>query len=349
MVSTYVEARFWEKEDDRVHCYLCARHCKIPEGSIGFCGVRKVVNGRLYALNYGRLVTINVDPIEKKPLSHFMPGTYVASIATAGCNYACMYCQNWDISQRRRIEEPYYPPEYVVEYTLAHNAQGISYTYNEPTIFAEYAIDVMKLAHKHNLFNTWVTNGYMTPEALDEIGRYLDAATVDFKGHGAKRFYRKYIWVKDAEDIFTALRVMKEKRIFIEVTDLVVPVKEGLDENSFLKLVKFIHDELGPETPFHLLRFHPDYKMLDVPNTPVELLEKYAEKASQYGLKHVYIGNVWGHPLEDTYCPNCGHKVVDRYGFYIERIDIDREGRCLQCGYKLNFVMNWPVKTTMEI
>jgi len=348
METLYVEARFWERDDGRVHCYLCSRHCRIPEGSIGFCGVRKVIDGKLYALNYGRLVTINIDPIEKKPLSHFMPGTYVSSIATAGCNYACMYCQNWDISQRRKVEEPYTPPEYVVEYTLRHNAQGISYTYNEPTIFAEYAIDVMRLAHKNGLFNTWVTNGYMTGEALDEIGRYLDAATVDFKGHGNASFYRKYIWVKDAEDIFNSLKIMKEKGIFIEVTDLVVPVKEGLDDSSFMRLIRFIYDDLGPETPFHLLRFHPDYKMMDVPHTPVDLLEKYAYKAREFGLKYVYIGNVWGHPLEDTYCPGCGGKVVDRYGFYIESFNIDDYGRCRYCGYKLNFVLKWGVNATRE-
>ncbi len=336
-----VEARFWRREDGRVHCYLCARHCRIPEGGIGFCGVRKVVNGRLYALNYGRIVTLNVDPIEKKPLSHFMPGTLVASIATAGCNYACQYCQNWDISQRRRVEEPYTPPEYVVEEAIRRGASGISYTYNEPTIFAEYAMDVMALAHSRGLFNTWVTNGYMTVEALGEISRDLDAATVDFKGHGDRAFYRKYIWVKDAEDIFESLREMRRRGIFIEVTDLVVPVKEGLREESFERLVRFVHDELGPETPLHFLRFHPDYRMMDVPHTPVELLEKYVERARSMGLHHVYIGNVWGHPYEDTYCPGCGYKVVDRYGFYITRFELDRDGRCPRCGYKLNFVLRW--------
>ena len=182
----------------------------------------------------------------------------------------------------------------------------------------------------------------MTPEALDEISKYLDAATVDFKGHGNREFYRKYIWVKDAEDIFVSLLEMKRKGVFIEVTDLVVPVKEGLDEKSFLRLVKFIRDELGPETPFHLLRFHPDYRMMNVNSTPVSILEKYADIAKKEGLHYVYIGNVWGHPYEDTYCPKCGYKVVDRYGFYIEKFDLTSDGKCPKCGYKLNFVLKWP-------
>ena len=197
-----VEARFWRREGDRIHCFLCARHCKISEGQIGFCGVRKVINGKLYALNYGRLVAMNVDPIEKKPLNHFMPGTNVLSIATVGCNFACQYCQNWDISQRRTIEGQYFSPSEVVENTLRYGAQGISYTYNEPTVFAEYALDVMEEAHKNNLFNTWVTNGYFTPESAEEISKLLDAATVDFKGHGNKDFYRKYIYVPDPTQLF---------------------------------------------------------------------------------------------------------------------------------------------------
>jgi len=338
-------AKFWRREGDRIHCYLCARHCKIPEGQIGFCGVRKVINGVLYALNYGRLAAMNIDPIEKKPLTHFMPGTYVMSIATVGCNFACQYCQNWDISQRKRIREPYVPPEEVIEETLRYRAHGISYTYNEPTIFAEYALDVMKLAHKKNLFNTWVTNGYITPEALEEIGPYLDAATVDFKGHGNTLFYRKYIWVKDSSPIFDTLLEMKRKKVFIEITDLVVPVDTGSDFRTLKRLVRWIIENLGDETPFHLLRFYPNYRMYNIPPTPVKLLEKSAELAREEGLKHVYIGNVWGHPLEDTYCPRCGHKVIDREGFYIVKFDITEDGRCPKCGYKLNIVLSPPKLT----
>jgi len=336
------EAMFWRREGDRIQCYLCARHCKIPEGQIGFCGVRQVINGKLYALNYGRLVAMNIDPIEKKPLNHFMPGTNVMSIATVGCNFACQYCLNWDISQRRNVREPYFPPEYVVSETIRLGADGISYTYNEPTVFAEYAIDVMRLAHKHGLFNTWVTNGYMTIEALKDIARDLDAATVDFKGHGNPAFYKKYIWVKDPSPMYDAILEMKRRNVFIEITDLVVPVDTGSDLNSLRKLVRWIINNLGDETPLHLLRFHPNYRMLDIPSTPITLLEKSVKVAKEEGLKHVYIGNVWGHQLEDTYCPRCGYKVIDRQGFFISKLDITDDGRCPKCGYKLNIILKPP-------
>lgn len=297
-----------------------------------------VVDGKLCALNYGRLIAMNVDPIEKKPLNNFMPGTSVLSIATVGCNFACQYCQNWDISQRRKVEGPYVSPEEVVESAITYEADGISYTYTEPTIFAEYALDVMKLAHKNDLFNTWVTNGYMTPEALDEIGKFLDAATVDFKGHGNKEFYRKYIYVPDAEPIFEALKVMKEKRVFIEITDLVVPVEHGYSYDELRKLCRWIIENLGPETPVHFLRFYPHYRLLNVPPTPLSILEETARIAVEEGLQYVYIGNVWGHRLEDTYCPNCKHKVIDRQGFYIVKYDVIEDSRCPKCKYKLNIV-----------
>jgi len=230
----------------------------------------------------------------------------------------------------------------VVEDALRSGADGISYTYNEPTIFAEYAIDIMKLAHGKGLFNTWVTNGFMTPEAIEEIGEYLDAATVDFKGHGNRDFYRKYIYVKDSEPIFDSLVALREKRVFIEITDLVVPVKEGSSYDTVRRLARWIVDHLGPETPLHFLRFHPDYRMVNVPHTPVSMLEKCVDIAREEGLEYVYVGNVWGHPLEDTYCPSCGYKIVDRLGFYIKKLELTDDARCPKCGYKINIVLNPP-------
>jgi len=335
-------ARFWRVDGDRIHCYLCHRHCRIPESSIGFCGVRKNIGGVLYALNYGMVIARNVDPIEKKPLTHFVPGSMVYSVATVGCNFACQYCQNWDISQRRKITGYYMSPHKVVDDALLYRADGISYTYNEPTIFAEYALDIMRLAHEKGLFNTWVTNGYMTPEAIEEIGVYLDAATVDFKGHGNTIFYRKYIYVVDSNPIFDSLLALKDKGVFIEITDLVVPVDEGSNYDDVRKLARWVVENLGPETPMHFLRFHPNYKMLNVPSTPVEVLEKCVDIAREEGIQYAYIGNVWGHPYEDTYCPQCGYRVIDRLGFYIKRFDVSKDGRCPKCGHKLNIVLNPP-------
>ena len=333
------EALFYEKlSENKVRCNLCARRCIISEGLIGFCGVRKNIGGKLYSLNYGRLAAMNIDPIEKKPLMHFKPGSRVMSIATVGCNFACKFCLNYDLSQRRKVTESYIPPELVVKETIREGAHGISYTYNEPTIFAEYAIEVMKLAHKSGLFNTWVTNGYMTTESLELIAKDLDAATVDFKGNANADFYKKYMLVPTPEPIFESLIEMKRRGVFIEITNLVVPVKEGSNLEDVKKLAEWIVENLGPETPFHLLRFHPDYKLLNVPPTPVEMLEKHAEAAKNEGLKYVYIGNVWGHPLENTYCPSCGYKVIERMGFYIIKIDLDNS-RCPKCGYKINIVL----------
>ena len=333
------EARFWTriKEDGTVKCNLCHRRCIIKPGKYGVCGVRINIDGKLYTLVYGLLTAVNVDPIEKKPLMHFYPGSSVLSISTTGCNFFCQFCQNWTISQLRHDEiyGQYATPEEVVRWALNYGADGISYTYNEPTIFYEFMYDVAELAKKHGLFNTMVTNGYMTPEAVDEIGSFMDAATVDFKGAGNKKFYHKYIYVPEPERIFETLLAMKEKGWWIEITNLVVP-RYGDKEEDIRRLAKWIVENLGPETPFHLLRFHPEYRMMDVPPTPIETLEKLAKIAEDEGLKHVYIGNVPGHPKEHTYCPQCGFPVIKRYGFFIEEYNLTEDGKCPKCGYKLN-------------
>ncbi len=332
------EARFWREVGGKVvECTLCYRRCRIPDKSYGACGVRYNVDGRLYTLVYGLLTAANPDPIEKKPLMHFNPGSYVFSISTAGCNFYCQFCQNWVLSQTRRDKvfgEPYSSEE-VVEQAIMNGCQGISYTYNEPTIFYEFMYDTAKLAKSKGLFNTMVTNGYMTPEAVKELGPYMDAATVDFKGGGNKEFYRKYIGISDPESILDTILEMKKQGWWIEITNLVVP-KHGDKVEDIEKLAEWVRDNLGSETPFHLLRFHPEYKMYDVPPTPVETLEKLAETAIDVGLKHVYIGNVWGHKLENTYCPNCGELVIGRRGFYITDWRLDEDNRCLKCGYRVN-------------
>jgi pyruvate formate lyase activating enzyme len=321
----------------RVECTACARKCKLSPGQIGFCGVRGNRDGELYLLNYGKIITAHVDPIEKKPLSHFHPGSMVLSIATTGCSWACMYCQNFDISQRRVVEGFEVTPEEVVDLAVKAGAQGVTYTYNEPSIFAEFAHDVGVEAHRRGLFNTFVSNGYLTDEAIDLLSKFLDAITVDFKGNGDDAFARKFILIPSYEPVFNALLELKRKGIYIEVTDLVIP-KVGDDLEKARRLVRWIHDNLGPETPLHFLRFHPDYLMMDYPWTPIETLEKHIELAKREGMKYVYIGNVPGHPYEHTYCPSCGNIVIERYGFEIISWRLTKDNRCKFCGEKIPIV-----------
>jgi len=331
-------ARLWEKLDEgRVKCNLCHKRCIVVSGAYGACGVRYNYGGELYSLVYGLLTAGNADPIEKKPLMHFEPGSTVYSISTVGCNFYCLFCQNWVLSQSRRSEifgEPFTPEE-VVEQAISSGSSGISYTYNEPTIFFEFMYDTAKLAKKRGLFNTMVTNGYMTEEAVRELGSLIDAATVDFKGGGNRDFYRKFIGVIDPEPIYSTILDMKRHGWWIEITNLVVP-KYGDRVEDLRKLAKWVYENLGEETPLHLLRFHPEYKLHELPPTPVETLDKLAKIALEEGLKHVYVGNVWGHPLENTYCPKCGYLVIKRHGFYITSWRLSDDNRCPKCNYKLN-------------
>jgi len=334
------EALFYEPQSGgRVRCFLCPRYCSIPDGKIGFCGVRRNLGGKLYTLNYGRLIAMAADPIEKKPLSHFHPGSFVFSIATAGCNFACLYCQNYDISQRRKVEEPYTPPEEVIRLARRYGCQGVTGTYNEPTIQMEYLLDVMKMAKESGLFTTWVSNGYLTPEAVEAVAPYLDAITVDFKGSGNRQFYRKYVMVPSAEPIYDALIGLKRGGVFIEITDLIVPVPEGDSIEDIGKLASWIVENLGEDTPMHLLRFHPDYKMLDTPWTPMETLKAGWRAAKDAGLKYVYLGNVLDKKYESTYCPNCGAICIERHGLSFVRIHLKDGYYCPRCGYKINVVV----------
>ena len=333
-------AKHWRRvKGNKVVCTLCYKKCPIANGGYGACGVRYNHEGTLYTLVYGLLTAANVDPIEKKPLMHFMPGSSVMSISTAGCNFMCKFCQNWTISQSRRsdVYGEFFTPEQVVEMAKKYGADGISYTYNEPTIFYEFMLDTAKLAKKEGLFNTMVTNGYMTIEALDELAPYMDAATVDFKGAGNKEFYRRFMGVHDPEPIYGTLIEMKRKGIFIEITNLVVP-RYGDSPEDLRKLARWVVENLGPETPFHLLRFYPHFMMQDLPPTPISTLEKLADIAKSEGLHYVYLGNIPGHKYESTYCPKCGRLVIRRYGFNISEWKLKEDNRCPYCGYRLNIV-----------
>jgi pyruvate formate lyase activating enzyme len=318
-------------ESKKIKCNLCARKCLISDGGTGFCLVRKNEGGTLFSLVYAKAISACIDPIEKKPLSHFNPGSSVISIATAGCNFRCQFCDNWMISQEGEISGKNFPPEEVVKTARDNGCQGISYTYTEPTIFFEYAYDTAKLARQVGFFNTFVTNGYMTPEAVKTIAPYLDAATVDLKGGGDPEFYKTFSAVPSVEPIYEALIEMKRNDIHIEITNLVVP-KIGASMERIKELAAWIRDALGKETPFHLLRFHPDYKMTTIASTPIETLEKAYATAKGEGLNYVYIGNMPGHPCENTYCPNCNELLIKRYSFEITKWNLTKDMRCPVCG-----------------
>ncbi|MEM3292108.1 MAG: AmmeMemoRadiSam system radical SAM enzyme [Saccharolobus sp.] len=328
------EAVLYKIEGNKVRCVACARRCLIGEGQVGFCGVRSVYNGKLYLDVYGKVAAAHIDPIEKKPLVHFNPGSKVFSFSTFGCNWMCMYCQNYDISQRRRAEGTEISPEEIVELALGYNVDGITYTYNEPAIFAEFAHDVGIIAKKHSLFNTMVTNGYWTPELVDYTKDFIDAVTIDFKGNGEQKFLRRFTGASGPEPIIETAISLQKRGVHVEITDLIIPqIGDSLEAAKEL-LVK-IYDGLGPDVPIHFLRFHPDYKLNYLPWTPVETLEKHYKLAKEIGFRYVYIGNVPGHEYENTYCPNCGRLVIRRYGFDLIEWHLTDDMRCKYCNYKL--------------
>lgn len=326
---------FMQLPNGRIKCTACARYCEIPEGKDGLCGIRGVANGRLQLYAYGRIIAGHIDPIEKKPVTHYMPGSSIYSIATTGCNWLCKYCQNYDISQRRKIEGTEITPKEVVNTAINYGAKGIAYTYNEPSIFIEFAKDCGIEARKKGLFNIFVSNGYDTPQSIDMMSKFLDCITVDFKGSGEEKFVRQYIGIPNSKPVFESLKRIKEKTdIHIEITDLIVP-QVGDNLEAARSLCKFIYNELGPDTPTHFLRFHPDYKMMEFESTPIELLEKHYVIAKEEGLRFAYLGNVPGHLLENTYCPECNNVVVKRYGFDILSWNLDSDNCCNQCKHAI--------------
>lgn len=284
------EAMFYERKDRKiVKCRLCPRNCTIADGKTGFCGVRKNTGGKLYSLVYGKPCAVNVDPIEKKPIYHFRPGTFCLSIGTVGCNLDCSFCQNFDISHPSGIFGESLPPERAVEMCRKHDLPGIAYTYNEPTIWAEYALDIMKLARKEGLYNVWVSNGYTSPEAVREVSRYMDAINVDLKGD--VKFYSKLCGIANEEPVKNSLLLYRKAKVHIEVTNLVIPGFNDRPE-QISKLVSWVAENLGKETPIHFSRFFPHFRMHDTPVTPLETLRKAEGIAKRHGMKYVHLGNV---------------------------------------------------------
>ena len=293
--------------------------------------------------NYGKLEAMAIDPIEKKPFNHFMPGTYVFSIGTSSCNLGCLFCQNPDMSKKRETERIDATPEKVVELAIENNARGIAYTYNEPTIFIEYALDTARIAHKKGLYNVFVTNGYMTKEAVQAMKGLIDAAVVDFKGNGERKFVNKYSAIVSSDPIKETLLEMKKAGMHIEITDLVIP-RVGDSSKACDELTKWIYDNLGPDTPVQFTRFHPDYKMMDYPETPYETLKSHYDIARRNGLNYVYIGNMPGNPYESTYCPKCGELVIERYGLHTTGWKLGKGNRCPICKTAIPIIGKPPQK-----
>ena len=329
-----MEAYLYESlKDSEVKCNLCNHRCNIKNGRRGICGVRENRGGVLETLVYGKVIARHIDPIEKKPLFHFLPGSLSYSIATVGCNFKCRFCQNADIAQmpsdhNGRIVGEVFMPENVVAAALKGDCKTIAYTYTEPTVYFEFAYDTAKLATEKGIRNVFVTNGYMTEEALQMIHPFLDAANVDLKAFTGD-FYKttckaKLVHVKET------LKRMKSLDIFLEVTTLIIP---GLndDKRELENLAAFLVDALGPETPWHISRFHPTYKLKDRPPTPVETLVRARDIGIKAGLKYVYTGNVPGESGEKTFCDQCDHLLIDRWGFYVRDNRI-KNGKCPDCG-----------------
>lgn len=326
------EALFYERESDgRVRCSLCRFNCLIGDGQRGICRVRENRSGILYSLVYGKLCAENIDPIEKKPLYHVMPGSRSYSIATVGCNFRCKHCQNYSISQvpaHAQIPGKEYPPEMVVRKALDNRCRSISYTYTEPTMFFEYAWDVARLAHDAGLRNIFVTNGYIGREPLAAIAPVLDAANIDLKGF-SEEFYRDVVHARLSE-VLDSIIEYRRLGIWVEITTLVIP---GLnDSDADLKgIAGFIANNLGCDTPWHVSQFHPTFQLTDRQRTPPDTLRRAADIGRDAGLKFVYEGNLPGKGGENTRCPSCSALLIERHGYVIATNRL-KDGACPECG-----------------
>ena len=312
-------------KDDKVKCNLCAHRCIIASSRRGICGVRENIEGELYSLVYGKTTSLNVDPIEKKPLYHFYPGSKALSIATIGCNFKCSFCQNHEISQASKKDwegrdEKEILPSQIVELALKYKCRSISYTYTEPTIYFEYAYDIAQLACKEGLANNFVTNGFMTEEALNIISPYLNAANVDLKCFKDETY--KTVMGGRLQPVLDTLKLMKKLNIWVEVTTLIIPTVNDSDE-ELNHIAEFIAG-LGKEIPWHVSRFHPAYHLLNIPPTPVETIKSAREIGKKAGLRYVYTGNILWDDGEATYCNKCGKTLIERTGFSINKNSINK-------------------------
>ncbi|MHB0866922.1 MAG: AmmeMemoRadiSam system radical SAM enzyme [Thermoleophilia bacterium] len=329
-----------ERPGGKVKCRVCPRLCVMAEGKLGICRTRQNIGGKCYTLTYGKVISVAVDPIEKKPLFHFHPGTRVLSLGSLGCNMHCIHCQNWQIAHADALEDGgqlrSLLPEKLPRICQENDCAGVAWTYNEPTLSLEYALEGARALHQHGLYTAFITNGYITSEALEIIGPHLDAYRVDIKGFKPET-YKYLARVKNIEPIFAAATAAKHKYgCHVEIVTNIIPTVND-DDETLTGIAHWIATELGPRTPWHVTRFYPYLELAHLPPTPIETLERAMATGRREGLEFVYIGNVPGHEGENTICPGCHRLVIRRNGYIIEETNL-REGYCAFCGEDLNIV-----------
>lgn len=328
------EAMFWETgPDKKVKCVLCPRECEVADVERGYCGVRENQGGRYQTLVYGALCSANLDPIEKKPLFHYLPGTSALSIATAGCNVECKFCQNWEISQFRpeQVESILVPPDQLIDACKREHSPTVAHTYSEPVIFYEYVHDSAALGRSHGVGAVMISNGYIQEEPLRELCKYLTAVKIDLKAF-TESFYKEQC-AGELAPVLKTLETLRDIGIWFEIVVLIIPTLNDSEE-EIRQMSRWVVKQLGPNVPMHFTRFHPTYRMTNLPRTPISTLERCRRIAMECGVHFVYAGNVPMHPGENTYCPGCNHTLIRRAGYQIVTNNIEK-GRCPECGAEI--------------
>jgi pyruvate formate lyase activating enzyme len=328
-----ISTKYWHKLDNgRLQCDLCPRECKLQNGQRGMCFVRMALDDQIVLTTYGRSSGFCIDPIEKKPLNHFYPGTPIFSFGTAGCNLFCKFCQNWDISKSREFDTlaDSASPETIAHAAKELGCSSVAYTYNDPTIFMEYAVDVAEACHQVGIYSVAVTAGYIHPQPRRDFYAHMDAANVDLKGF-SEAFYQKLCAGSLAPVLDTLLYLKHETNVWFEITNLLIPGENDSDD-ELEAMTRWVVDELGPDVPMHFTAFHPDYKMRDIPRTPPNTLARARHIALDNGVRYAYTGNVYDEDGGSTYCHECGEKLIGRNWYVLGEWHLDENGRCQSCG-----------------
>ena len=330
LIKTKLSPYFTSLEEGEIQCELCPHRCRVAKGKRGICRVRENRDGKYYSLVYGNPCAVHLDPIEKKPFFHVLPGTTSFSLATAGCNFQCKFCQNWEISQAFPEDVYSYevPPDLMVKRAKEIGARSIAYTYVEPTIFYEYMFDIGQLTKKESLLNVTHSNGFINPDPLKNLCKVLDAANIDLKGF-TENFYRE-LCSGELGPVLETLKTLKKEKVHVEITNLIIPTKND-DMSTLKEMCLWIKKELGADTPIHFSRYYPLYKLKTLPPTPVSTLDKARVVALSVGLEYVYVGNIPGHEGENTFCPKCKKMIIQRTGYMVGEINV-KAGKCKYCG-----------------